>query len=80
MECPHALEALNRKHIALKKPNKVGSEYNNCKDFFSLVLRQLKNVKYRFLWVDVGSSGSSNILLQQVEEEDQGWHHGASTT
>ena len=58
MECPHALGALDDKHIAMKKAKKPGSDYYNYKSFFPLVLLALVDADYRFLWVDVGSSGS----------------------
>ena len=55
----HALGALDGKHIAMKKPKKLRSDYYNCKDFFYLVLLALVDTEYRFLWVDCGSSDSS---------------------
>ena len=57
MECPQRSWGLDGKHIAMKKPKKSESEY--YKGFFYLVLPALVNSEYRFLCVDVGSSGSS---------------------
>ena len=59
----HAVGALNGKHIVIKKPKKSGSEYFTYKGYFSLVLLALVNADYKFLWVNTGSSGSSDAQI-----------------
>ena len=59
MECPPCLGALDGRHITKQNPKKPGSEYYNYKGFFSHVLLTLVNAEYRFVWLDVKSSGSS---------------------
>ena len=56
----NVLAALDGKHVAMMKPKKSRSEFYNYKGYFCQVLLALVDAEYRFLWVDLGSSGSSS--------------------
>ena len=56
----HALEALDGKHIPIRCPRRGGCLYYNYKGFHLIVLLALVDGDYKFLWVDLGASGSSS--------------------
>ena len=60
MECPPCSRSTRWQKIAMKKPKKLCSGYFNYKGYFSLVLLALVDSDYKFLWVNVGVSGSSS--------------------
>ena len=54
---PHALGAIDGKHITMQCPAKGGSDFVNYKKTHSIVLLGVCNGKYEFTMVDIGDSG-----------------------
>ncbi|EMP37568.1 Lysine-specific demethylase 5B, partial [Chelonia mydas] len=57
MGFPNCGGAIDRMHISILGPDNQGSQYINCKGYFSMVLQALVNQKERFTNINVGWLG-----------------------
>ena len=69
---PHTCGALDGKHIACKCPPKSGSQYFNYEGFYSVVLMALVDADYKFVWADIGATGSASDAQIYNSSENQG--------
>lgn len=75
---PHAIGAMDGKHIRIKKPEHTGGLYHNYKGFFSIILFAVVDADYKFLYTDVGGMGhQSDCQIYNGSEIKQALDTGA---
>ena len=68
---PHCIGAVDGKHICIVCLIESGSMYFNYKDYYSVVLMEIADCKYRFVFVHIGSYGKDCDL--SIFKQTQLW-------
>lgn len=71
----YACRALDGKHIACRSTAKSSPLYLNYKGFYSIVLMALEDADYKFIWADVGGTGSASDaqIYKNVSSKVEYW-------
>ena len=75
----HAFWAIYGKHVAIKKPHNSGSGFFKYKSFCSIVLLDVVDADYKFMWASVGSEASDAGIFSEcffrtaVEDNSSGF-------
>jgi len=56
----NCIVTVHSKHIRMRKPNEIGSQFFNYKNFFSGKLNSVENADFCFISLEVGSCGLSS--------------------
>ena len=60
MEHAHTIGCIDGKHIRMERPILTGTQYYNCKGFYSIVLMAICDANYCLTAIDLGQYGSNN--------------------
>ena len=63
---PHTIVCIDGKHIRIVYQKVTGTQYYNCKGFFSVVLMAVCDVNYCFTITDHGQYGGKLIVVSQL--------------
>jgi len=54
---------MDGKHIVIRCPSKIGSEFCNYNKDYSVILLAIVDANYKFIYIDVGTNGRVNDAL-----------------